>query len=408
MPWNSRIVEAAYTSPGGTRLTFLYENVSQSVSKKTTGREFPDVNGTYVQDLGHSGRRFPLRLIFWGDDCDLEAEAFDAVLLETGTGKLEHPIYGTKNVVPFGDITRRDDLKTAANQAIIEVTFWETIELIYPTAQGDPASEVATSVDEYNAAAAAEFENSIILDTVNAAVTLKNDVVALVDSVQSGLEAIAAVQAAVEKQFNAIVDSINTGIDVLIDQPLAMAFQITQMIQAPARALASIKARLSAYKDLATALISGDGADVSNVNELRTRDLYVSSYVTGSVLSVINNQFLTKTEAIEAAEEILEQLEAAIAWRDAQFEALGEVDTGGAYQKLQNAVAIVTGFLVEISFTLKNERRIVLDRDRTIIDLAAEIYGTVDEDLDFLIASNDLSGSEILELPAGRTIKYYT
>ena len=157
MPWNNRIREAAYNSPSGARFTFDFENVSQSVEKKTTGFEFPDADGTYVQDMGHSGRRYPLRVFFWGDDYDQEAEAFETALLERGIGKLEHPIYGVKDVVPFGTITRRDDLKTAANQAILDVTFWETINLLYPAAQNDPGSSVLSSVDAFNGSLADQF-----------------------------------------------------------------------------------------------------------------------------------------------------------------------------------------------------------------------------------------------------------
>lgn len=122
---------------------------------------------------------------------------------------------------------------------------------------------------------------------------------------------------------------------------------------------------------------------------------------------MVNSQFTTKTEAIQAAETILTQFDDVVTWRDANYEALEQIDTGAAYQKLQEAVAIAAGFLVEISFSLKQERAIVLDRSRTIVDLAAELYGSVDDQLDFLINSNNLSGSEILELPKGREVVYY-
>tara|TARA_R110000772_G_scaffold268728_1_gene398246 strand:+ start:14201 stop:15445 length:1245 start_codon:yes stop_codon:yes gene_type:complete len=413
MAWNDRIREAAYTSPSGARSVFTYEDVSKTVEKKTTGFEFPDANGTYVQDLGHSGRRYPLRVIFWGPDYDQEADAFEAALLERGTGRLEHPIYGTVDVVPFGSIKRRDDLKTAANQAIVEVTFWETIGLIYPAAQSDPASEVLNAVEEYNAAAAQQFEDATSLDTAVETATFKGDYQALLDSAQSGLQSVADAQDDVRQQFNAIVDSINQGIDILVAQPLTLAFQTTQLIQAPARALTNIEARLDAYANLAASLTSGDGAVVSSGNDSRAsneyhaNDLYASSYVTGSVVSAVNNRFDTKAEALSAADAILTQFQQVADWRDQNFESLGEIDTGGAYQKLQEAVALTAGFLVDISFTLKQERRIVLDRARTIIDLAAELYGSVDDQLDFLINSNNLTGSEILELPKGREIVYY-
>jgi len=413
MAWNDRIREAAYTSPGGTRLTFDFENVSEVVEKKTTGFEFPDADGTFVQDLGHSGRRYPLRVVFWGDDYDLEAEAFIAVMLERGTGKLEHPIYGTKDVVPFGRITRRDDLKTAANQAILEVTFWETIGLLYPATQTDPASAVLSAVDEYNAATSQFFADILGLDTAIERVTLKNEYLRLLGAAQEGLQGIADVQNDVRTQFNAIVDSVNQGIDILIADPLTLAFQTTQLIQAPARALTSIEARLDAYGNLAQSIIVGaddpetQGLDSRNSNKFHNGDLYASTYVTGSVVSVVNNQFITKTEALGAAESILDQLTIVTDWRDLNFESLLGIDTGEAYQQLQEAVALAAGFLVEISFSLKQERSIVLDRPRTIIDLVAELYGSVDDQLDFLINTNNLSGSEILELPAGREIVYY-
>jgi len=413
MAWNDRIREAAYTSPSGVRQAFTYENVSKAVTKKTTAFEFPDADGTFVQDLGHAGRRYPLRIFFWGGDHDIEAATFEESLLERGDGKLEHPLYGTVDVVPFGEIKTRDDLKTAANQSIVEVTFWATIGLVYPTSQQDPAGAVLSAVSEYNDAVAAEFEGVTSLDFAVEQVTFENTYLALLGSAKAGLQAIANVQDDVRTQFNAITDSVEQGIDVLVSQPLTLAFQTVQLVQAPARALANIEARLSAYSDLANSLISGDGAVVSpgndsrNSNDFHTNDLYVSTYVAGSVVSVVNNQFTIKTEALQAAEEVLDQLQAVTAWRDDNFQSLGEVDTGGAYQQLQEAVALTAGFLVEISFNLKQERRVVLSRARTIIDLTAELYGTVDDQLDFLIASNDLSGSEILELPRGREIVYY-
>ena len=413
MAWSNRIAEAAYTSPSGTRMAFAFENVSVEVDKKTAAFNFPDAEGTYIQDLGSTGRRYPLRIIFWGDDYDLQANEFEALLLEVGTGRLEHPKYGVKDVVPFGTILRRDDLKTAANQAIIEVTFWETIGLVYPTAQADPASELIASVDEFNAAFSEEYEEVVDVDSAVERVSLKDKYQNLLDKAEAGLQPIADAQADVKAQFDGIVDSINQGIDTLVSDPLTLAFQTTLLTQAPARALTNITARLTAYRDLANSIISGDGAVVSpsgdsrNSNEFHTSDLYASTAVTGSILSVVNNQFSTKPEAIAAAESILAQLDEVESWREENFASLETVDSGAAYQQLQEAVAIAAGFLVEISFSLKQERSLVLDRNRTIIDLVAELYGSIDDRLDFFITSNDLSGSEILELERGRTVVYY-
>lgn len=405
MSWTDRLRPAAYTSPSGVRILFDFENVRRNIARKTTGFEFTDLDGTYVQQSGRSGRRLPLRIFFWGDDHDLEAQAFDDALLETGIGRLEHPMYGAFDVVPFGNIAQRDDLKTAANQTIFEVTFWETIGALFTNTQGDPAQAVIAAVEEFNVASAAEFTGAVSLDTATEQVTFKNDYQVTLDVTQSRLQAIADTSADVQAQFNAVVDSINQSIDVLVGDPLTLAFQTAIAIQSPARAVTAIQARLDAYAGL-LGLIVNQG-EVADSNRFHSLDLYGTAYVTGQVLSTVNNQFITKTGALEAASFLLDQMDTLVAWRDAGFAALGEIDTGAAYQQLQEAVALTAGFLVGISFSLKQERSIVLDRARTIVDLAAELYGEVDAQLDFLINTNNLTGSEILELPAGREIVYY-
>ncbi len=83
------------------------------------------------------------------------------------------------------------------------------------------------------------------------------------------------------------------------------------------------------------------------------------------------------------------------------------VDTGESYAALQNAGALASGYLVEYSFSLIQERRIVLGRARTIIDLAGQLYGTVDDKLDAMIDINGFTGDEIVEIPAGREVVYY-
>ncbi len=409
MAWNDRIREAAYTSPGGTRLTFLYEDVGRSVDKRTTAYNFPDVDGTYIQDLGHTGRRYPLRMIFSGVNYDLEADRFEGLLLERGVGRLEHPIYGAVDVVPFGAVTRRDNLKTAANQATIEVEFWESTGLVYPTTQGDPASAVSVAVDAFNNALSADFANRIDLLTAARRAIVEGEWQKRLGEVQADLQAIADTQANVKAVFNAGLSSIENSLDTLIGDPLTLAFQTAVLIQAPARALTAIQDRLAAYAGLAAQIL---GTTQGDPNLFHSQDVFGSTYVTGSVVSVINHQFTTRPEAITAADDIISQLESVIAWRDDNYDGYTEVDsasidTGGAYQQMQAAVALAAGYLVEISFSLKQERSLVLPRSRTVVDLVAELYGSIDDQLDFFIGSNGLTGSEIIEIPAGRQIVYY-
>ena len=413
MSWMDRIAEAACTAPSGTRVVFDYEDLQYTIDKKTAAFNFPDVSGTYIQFSGHTGRQYPLRAIFWGDECDTTAAEFMQLLTEDGIFVLEHPVYGRINVVPFGRITRRDNLKTAANQVIVEITFWETIGVIYPDVQNDPASEVLAAVSAYNTAAAESFNSAVSVDSAVEKTSLKNESMGLIDAAKSGLQTVADAVDAVRKTFNEVYASINSGIDTLVGEPLDLAFQTMILVQAPARALTSISARLDAYSNLAESIINNTTATASSrydnrqANTFHMRELVASTHVTGTILSVINNQFETKTDALLAANVVLDLFDRIISWREGNYDTLGEIDTGELYQQLQNAVALTAGYLVYVSFSLKQERSFVLDRARTPLDLVAQLYGSIDDKLDFFITSNSLVGTELLEIPTGREIVYY-
>jgi len=420
MSWLERVREAAYTSPDGTRIPFFYENVSRDTPLRNKAFEFPGVNDAYIQPNGFGPRQYPLRVYFWGDDHDLQATQFEQALLEPGVGRLEHPFYGALSVVPMGSITRRDDLKDGSNQTIFEVTWFTTTGLVYPAPQSDPRSELAQALADYEVAAASQFDADIQVQTEIARQNLSTTVQGFLQTADAALGTVAAFDTAVINEFRDAQDAINFSLDVLVGEPLVLAQQITNMITIPGRALTGIVDRVLAYGTFAQdifASVKGQpgtvlGFDLPRTktkiqNDWVTSDLNASTGLAGTMTSVLNNTFETKPDALNAANSILEQADALIPWREQGYTDTELIDVGTSYQALTSAAALAAGFLVEISFTLIPEKRIVLDRARTILDVAAEVYGSVDDRLDFLIQSNSLTGSEILELPRGRTIVYY-
>lgn len=429
--WENRLKDAAYVSPSGTRITFQYEVVGREVTKRTSAFEFPNVNGAYVQTNGYGSRRYPMVCFFNGKDHDLIATAFEAALLEDGTGKLEHPLYGTFSVVPFGDITRRNDLVQEANQTAIEVTFWTTIGAIYPSTNTSPGDEISAALDGFDLAAAQQFAISTQLATIASKANLKSTIRKFLKTVQAALQDASDSVAEVRNEFADINSLVNDGLDTFIGEPLQLAQQISNLIKAPGRAITAIESRLQDYENLAAQIFGSPqgnpgtklGAGTLSLplraqriaNDFHASDLFAANAVSGGIVAVTNTTFTTKPQALAAAESVQAQMDALVAWRDAGFSQMAriaqhgayQVDTGETYQALQNAVALTTGFLVQVSFQLVPERAVVLDRPRSIVDLCAELYGVVDEKLDFLIQSNDLTGDEILELPRGRKVKFY-
>lgn len=415
MAWTDRLRAAAYTSPSGVRTEFDYENVEQSVAKKTSNFEFPDADGTYIQDLGHAGRRYPLRIFISGTDYDLQANSFLEALLERGTGKLEHPNYGTVNVVPFGEIKRRDDLKTAANQAIFDVVFWDTIGLVYPTAQTDPISNITGSIVEYRTIVGGYLKSALTLTRFIQRFSFQKVFSNIFKLGRSSFTPLVSLSEAILRAFNASGDSIEFSLPVLVEQADVLAEQTVNFLRIPSRLEAATPVEYQeVYEVLITAITSATNAvaDISEgqnaVNEFYTRDFFTGAYLVSAAEALISVRYETKTQAVLAAEELLNLLDAVVDWRDSNFNSLEIIDSGETYQKVLEVVSLAAGYLVDQSFDLKQERSVVLDRNRTIVDLVAELYGDIDQSLDFFINSNKLTGSEILEIPRGRQVVYYS
>jgi hypothetical protein len=77
---------------------------------------------------------------------------------------------------------------------------------------------------------------------------------------------------------------------------------------------------------------------------------------------------------------------------------------------LADLSAEVAQYLLSIIFDLKIERRFILDRDRSPLEIAITEYGKGgwdDEYFELFIRSNNLSGVDILILPAGREVVVY-
>jgi len=420
---------------------FDFEDVGRSFDLRGSTFDFPDVDNSYVQQRGIGSRKYPMVCFFSGKNCDLLAGGFEAALMEPGIGKLEHPLYGTFDVVPFGTVERSDPLKTAANQTIVNVTFWTTTGAIYPSSEGSALNEIDGAIDLFNAAVAAQFVGNTDLKGVGKALAAVNTFRAFLKKTKAALKKASSAVASVRKDFANGVAEINEGMDVLIGQPLLLAQQCANLIQAPGRALAGLESRLEGYDLLLKSVIdSVEGAPgklITNgsillshqtkvANNFHISSLFALSAVSGTIVSLtaqpiggatqgLASSFSTRGQILSAALALLDQIDSLVVWREEGFatlagvdtEATFQIDTGEAYQALQYAAALTAGYLIQSSFSAAPERAIVLNRSRTIIDLCAELYGSVDDKLDLLISTNNLTGDEILELPKGKRIVYY-
>lgn len=423
MSWEDRVLQkGAYTSPSGVRLEFDFEDVSRSTELRTAAFSFARVNGTYVQSNGHDGRDYPLKCIFSGDDCDLQADAFEKAVLEGGEGRLEHPLYGTFGVVPLGTLERSDKLVTAAGEAVVSVTFMDALGTVYPDASMDSGLIIVAGLDIHIEAASQEFADNVDVLTVAGLEGLKTQVAGLLDTARVALAPAIAESADLQREFADAMDTLSQTLDLLGTAPTAYAASVMEALSIPARDVADVGAVLAAFLGLGVETRARAGSTPSDYaqdgtippgsmlaasNGFQAARLFSSGALAATARAASTAAYVARPAAVSAASALLTQLDAHVAWSDDGYEALQQVDTGAGYQALQGLVATTAGYLVQQSFLLAAERRITLTRPRTIVDLAAELYGAVDSQLDRLIDDNDMTGDEMIELPTGTAVVYY-
>lgn len=411
--WTEKLVEAAYTTAAGDRFTFKYVDWSRSREKRVQEFTFPGVNGSYGQENGHSGYKYPVKAYFVGEDCDDQADAFEAALFENGFGTLEHPMYGFITVVPMGEVTRTDNVTSEANVSTVEVTFLDTLPILYPNVSQDTGSLIFLEISEYSLAASTDLVTKIDLTDPSALASFKSKLTDMVTKFKTAFSGLSELKANIEARVAAItatISDITNFVDGVIDDVTSTISGVIQdvvdLVNLPAQIYGAVTDKLNSYSDLISGFIGSLDPGLS-FNDYWGNKNSAENLVTGMVSVVVNSEFDTKSDALAAATTILDTFDDLTAWSDSGAQLVGAIDTGESYQRIQRLVALTVGYLVDLSFSLKQERVVVLDRPRTIIDIAAEYYGSIDDNLDLLINSNSLSGSEILEIPKGRKVKIY-
>jgi hypothetical protein len=116
---------------------------------------------------------------------------------------------------------------------------------------------------------------------------------------------------------------------------------------------------------------------------------------------------MSREDAIDSALQIETLLETVKEYSDSKVEQNVFIDSDGtAYIKLQEIVQASVQLIMNAAFSLPMRRTIITDRDRQIIELCCELYGSEDY-LDRFILENNFSIDEIELIPMGMEVAYY-
>jgi hypothetical protein len=498
------IQEARYTSPGGNETVFSWENTKRTTELKTGVFTFPGMDGARVQHQGAGARTFPLVCIFSGDDCMAQADAFETMLIESGIGELQHPVYGTVKVVPTEKIEREDNTVSKLGEATVTVTFTETITDSEAAQLNETAAEtIDQQYEEFADAAASGFADTAAASFADTAegnlqeiidaesITTQIEMTAALEAetqiLTESLEPIAALDKATYPDWLASSKELKENIQNLykkvkdaagkIESTYTKALNIARLtlriIKLPASLAVDLAEKIKGYATLTANLINQFKNDPFGAEKIKAAFAVArlaltggaAAIASGSALSIAEIAALTgavprqagavrggagtpgggnaggasrgiggeggsgsggtalggmgtaaldksigatsRKEAVEAANTVAEYFETVMVFQDSKIAQNVFVDASPkAHLALTSLVHSSIQLILNAAFSLPLQKTITLDRDRQVIELCAELYGTTDC-LDEFIIANNFNLNEIELLPMGKKVSYY-
>lgn len=394
-------------------------SVSTSQSKKRVG----DSNDTFT-DLGIGGRDVQMDCYFIGNKHHIESEIFIKALCQVGKSKLRLA-YGdefTVNVLNFGV---KYSLVEKINSTIVSVKWHETSPSTYPKSQTSKKKEIK------NLATEAKENIAQTVETTTNAITSPTRLAAFAANFSSALNKVSvALDVANNITLNSIMSDI-LGQNIMsnsftITSQLGVLFVKSAMLVNKTKSLASgftlpgYSSLFGGWQSLLASLkteslkgAAGSTYTPEQVDELKLNDSIASSAIISVAETLLDTEFETRAEAVEAAKNLVEIENEWTEFVEEQESKITNLED--AYIRdgsTSDIVAAAANEILEKSYKLKVEQTIILTEDKTPIELAYEYYKTdfmenPDDTLEYLIRTNNFSDDEFFLIKRGQEIKIY-
>ena len=408
-------------------------------TKKVAEFNFPNVDGTVVQDLGLTGFRWPMTLYFDDDadafntENDTESWKFLQALAEKGADgraiwDVQHPVYGTHKLQPIS--FELDANPTESGGLTVVTTQW-----IEPIAA---AATMSTGVSGNASATISMDQLSNVADAAGAAANASASAQVLANTDLSLADRVAAARASWAKGVAAIQGIINTAdagvaaiqttIQSYLVQPFLdvanLAFQFQFLMAAPGLLLtADINATTAAFGLMMSAILpagaSATPATPSGKNQIAAQEAMSLAVLYGIEQAITNGTLTTRAQAVQAIQDLTTWSAYARNYLDAAQAAfqgtrldLQYFSQSKGYADAMQMVAYLQRYLQSVLFDLAATKTYTLQTGRATLEIAMSEYGVPgqtwdDYYYDLFIASNYLHGNDIIWLPAGRKVTVY-
>ena len=233
----------------------------------------------------------------------------------------------------------------------------------------------------------------------------------------SALESVMNAARTVDDIFLEIQTEINQALNDYVTNPLLAMMSINRVLKRPAELAVNILNKVQGYSSLIETIINNNAYTYS---QKALKEMMLSLAAMDMCVSVTSGDFRDKSESLyteklllETEKKILVSFETIEGTISATYEEKylqGEEYTINieAKKELVKMFDMTRTYLIENINELPTKRTLILNKDRSYIDICSEVYGDIEEEtLDMFISDNNIKGEEIFMLRKGRSINYY-
>ena len=435
MSYIDRIERLTYQSPKRKTFDLEFDDLARNIQRKTAINEFPYQNIANVQDLGMGNLKIPIRCYISGSDYDLEADRFFKALNEQGYGVLDHPRWGSIDVIPI-NITQSESFVEGLGRAIFEIEFIE----YFSDATNFP-EDVYSNIKDFINKVIGFIDN--VFQLIDSILTIETELRRAVRTAKRIVGSVVSETKRIETRFKGISDRwkedtrnnfvsstfdpankfrvggrekqdlFNKNLRVfqqyIEDNPDIIISEATKQLNNLARTEQDTDIKVSqlakSYTDTLDFIDSKFNDSSMNDFEANINGYVSIAFTLSMCEKMVNANYNTRNESIQIIDILTDRREKLKLIYDKVIQKNGNLDYDILLQTY-NSIALTQRQILNQSLQIPTEKNIILDKDTSPIEMVFSITGNIDR-LDELISYNNLQGKNLLVIPKGTSIRYY-
>lgn len=405
MSWLEKLDEPLIITTGdGEQYQPLWRNAKKLCEYNIAEFEFRNLKGTLVDRGEPLGRKFDCEFYFTGEDHIDTAAAFEKSADDKRPWTIRHPYYGSITVQPSSLLYDNSD----GNVTKITGTLLETITEVNPRTSVDPIDSIRIS----------KINLDTTFETALTATPTGKDVVSMKAANKKNYNLsvpIIKLPKQVE-EYNFAFNQANSFVNTATATPLLAIRSTIRLISLPATFAGSVQDRVNLLNEQFKAL----SQTVVGLVDPSSKQIYQG--MAGSILSSMCLAASTPEDKdygyANSVINVMDTISGVYRQLLADLDTIQTENGGSPISYIANAQALIelnalvnitVANLFSIALGARKERIVYTDVPTNLIIITHRFYGLDPDDnnLEEMRVNNNLSRSELIQIPKGRKIVYY-